>query len=79
MDDPARKMADTEIEEEFYWLSVELISAGDSSEVRGPYNTLEEAIVARERIKLSIGLSGRVSGPFVASSKQEAISRAPFF
>lgn len=63
----------------FYWLSVKKISAPEFLDVRGPYNTAEEATANRDKIKRSLqGLDG-VSAPFVASSKEEAEKRAHLF
>jgi len=62
-----------------YWISFRIHEPGYSYVVRGPFNTREEAMLAREVMRNSAALNEHVGIPFIASSEKEALERAHLF
>lgn len=47
--------------------------------IEGPFNTREQALVARENAKLEVVFPAVVGTVFVAATKEEALERASLF
>lgn len=63
--------------ENHYWIPFKVYSG--SLIVEGPYRTRDDAIRARESMKRNSALNDYVGTPLLASSKADAMERAPCF